>query len=154
MSAAGATPPDAVAPRARFQVYVSSSSCFWRLLGRNNRAYARSPQPTVGVDESRELAALAARGALLGTVELTSTNGRDWAWVLTYDGLAVARSDGTYGRRVECLAGLERFRAVAPTATTTFVRYIPRDLARPPVDVVRGNISVVVRSPEKRLRVH
>lgn len=149
---AGSAPPppgvfaDPVAPKARFQVYVSSSRCFWRLLGRNNRAYARSPQVTVTVEESRELAALAARGALLGTVDLASTNGREWSWVLTYEGLAVARSDGTYGRRVECLASVERFRAVAPTATTTYVRLIPRDLGRPAPGPVAGIVRPRPRS--------
>lgn len=129
----GVTPAAPAGPKARFQLYVSSSRCFWRLLGRNNRAYARSPLVTVTVEESRELAGLAARAALLGTVELTSANGREWTWVLSHDGLAVARSDGSYGRRIECLASIERFRAVAPTATTTYVRLVPRDLGRPVV---------------------
>ncbi len=119
-----------VVPRARFQVYVSPSRCFWRLLGRNNRAYARSADSSGSAEEMRDLALLAARSAAEGNVDLMSARGREWEWALTVDGVTVARSNGAYGRRVECLASVERFRLVAPGAPVTFVRFTNRDAAR------------------------
>lgn len=120
-----------VVPRARFQVYVSPSRCFWRLLGRNNRAYARSADSSGSAEEMRDLALLAARSAAGGNVDLMSARGREWEWVLTVDGVTVARSNGAYGRRVECLASVERFRIVAQEAPVTFVRFTNRAAARP-----------------------
>ncbi len=119
--------------RARFQVYVSPTRCFWRLIGRNNRAYARSADLSgafASAEEVRDLALLAARAAADGNVDLVSTRGREWEWSLTVDGVTLARSNGTYGRRVECLASVDRFRLVAPRAPVTFVRFINREAVR------------------------
>lgn len=107
---------------ARFQLYVGAEGYLWRLLGRNNRACGRSMSTVSTLDEVKAGARLAARAAALGAVDLTSSVGREWSWVLLLDGQPVARSDASYGRRVECVAGVARFRVVAPTAALSDLR--------------------------------
>ncbi|WP_295693156.1 hypothetical protein [Lapillicoccus sp.] len=135
--------PGARTSRARFQLYVATDVPLWRLLGGNNRAYGRSVRPMLSVTEAQRSCLLAATAAVRGTFELSSASGRAWTWVLIFEGEPVARSDSPYGRRIECRASAARFKAAAPAAMLTIVRYVPRELA----STSRVSLGNVGRSP-------
>ena len=101
----------------RYQCYSREGSVWWRLLGSNNRAVARS---AVGFPDLAAALADVERfpeRIRVGEVELVNEQGRQWQWVLRVDDEAVAVSPVSYGRRLECVRAVARLEAVAGSAT-------------------------------------
>jgi len=108
--------PDLTTPQARFLCYYARDGVFWRLIGRNHRPLGRSARCFPDLPEALSAIALVVTHALTATYELTSQSGRSWSWSMQVDDIEWARSEAGYGRRIECLAGVSRFEAMAPCA--------------------------------------
>lgn len=100
---------------ARFQYLRRDQGWVWRLLGANNRAIARSPEPCPDAIRARRDASTIARLAADGRIEVIG-DGRGWRWVLLEDATIRAVSAGTFVRRSDCRRAVSRFRASAVTA--------------------------------------
>jgi hypothetical protein len=102
---------------SRFQCYHRDGLVWWRLLGRNNRSIGRSTQGFATLDVAlADAQALAARVA--GTaVEFGSDLGTAWRWVLVLDGVPRATSATSYGRRLECVRAVARFKQTVTVAS-------------------------------------
>ncbi len=112
-------PPVLRVARARFQLYNGGDTTFWRLLGGNNWCFGRSATVFASLALAEDAARLVSSVALEGTYDISSDGGRAWSWLLQSAGVQVARSESLYGRRVECMASIKRFRTVVPDASVT-----------------------------------
>lgn len=101
----------------RYQCYSRDGTVWWRLLGSNNRAVARSAQGFADLAAALADVDLFPGRIRAGEVELVNEAGRQWQWVLRCDGLPVAVSPVSYGRRLECVRAVARLERVAGTAT-------------------------------------
>ncbi len=103
--------------RARFQCYTREGRVHWRLLGSNNRALARCAEPFATLQEATADAEAVAALAQEAVIDLVSTTGSQWRWVLRVDGRDRAVAGAPYARRLECVRAVTRFRVCAPAAT-------------------------------------
>jgi hypothetical protein len=94
----------------RFQCYRRDGQVWWRLLGRNNRSIGRSIQGFADLESALADAVAVADRAVDAAVEFVSDLGTAWRWVLVVDGDPRATSAAGYGRRLECVRAVARFK--------------------------------------------
>lgn len=127
----------------RFQSLCLDGRWTWRLLGSNHRELARGWRTFATREEAVADALAVGRVARTSQMEVSIAADTSWRWVLFADGEPRAASSVHYGRRLECLRAVARFRDCAPVATVAPTPVIRRRQSRsgPPRAQSRSEIA-------------